>query len=85
MTIAEFFVMGKYRRKGLGTKIATYLFDRFPGPWEVAQMADNHSGQFFWRSVIGEYCRGNYEEIELDNEVWKGPVQVFDNTTPFQE
>lgn len=80
MTVAEFFVMNKYRRKGIGTKVAIYLFDRFPGPWEVAQVAENHSGQAFWRSVIGEYSKGNYEEFDLDNEVWDGPVQVFDSS-----
>ena len=80
MTIAEFFVMGKYRRKGIGTRVATHLFNRFPDHWEVAQVANNLSGQAFWRSVISEYSRGNYEEFDLDTEIWKGLVQVFDNS-----
>ena len=85
MIIAEFFVMKKFRREGIGTRVAIDLFNRFPGRWEVAQVVNNHSGQVFWRSVIGEYCKRNYEEIELDNQVWNGPVQVFDNTTLLQE
>lgn len=85
MIVAEFFVMRKYRRTGVGTKLAIDLFNRFPGRWEVAQVAENHRGQIFWRSVIGEYCQGNYEEIELDDEIWKGPVQVFANKSFFRE
>jgi predicted acetyltransferase len=81
MMIAEFFVMNIYRRQGVGTRVAMQLYNRFPGRWEVAQMADNLGGQAFWRSVISEYCRGDFTEIVLDNDEWKGPVQVFDNST----
>ena len=47
MIIAEFFVMKKFRRQGIGTRVAIDLFNRFPGRWEVAQEANNHVGQFF--------------------------------------
>ncbi|MFP5224967.1 MAG: GNAT family N-acetyltransferase, partial [Actinomycetota bacterium] len=36
-SIAEFFVMRKYRRSGLGTGIAEHIFKLFPGKWEVHQ------------------------------------------------
>jgi predicted acetyltransferase len=85
MIIAEFFVMSKFRRQGIGTRVAVDLFNRFPGRWEVSQESNNQNGHYFWRSVIGGYCQGNFEEVELDNEIWNGPVQVFDNTPSIQE
>jgi predicted acetyltransferase len=60
--ISEFFVLGRYRRRGVGQRVATRLFDRFPGPWEVAQMASNVDAQAFWRAVIGRYTGGVFED-----------------------
>ena len=78
--IAEFFVMRKYRGRGVGRTAAFTVFDSFPGHWEVSQIAQNQPAQEFWRKVIGEYTHGNYREVMLDNADWQGPVQVFDNT-----
>jgi predicted acetyltransferase len=75
--MAEFFILRKYRRQGAGTRAARELFDRFPGRWEVAEIPENAPAIAFWRKVIAGYSRGNYEEVWLDNERWKGPVQTF--------
>jgi predicted acetyltransferase len=75
--MAEFFILRKYRRQGAGTRAARELFDRFPGRWEVAEIPENGFATSFWRRVIGEYSGGDYEEVWLDNERWKGPVQIF--------
>ncbi len=75
--MAEFFVMRKYRRRGIGQYVARWLFDRFAGRWEVAEVAPNTAAQAFWRRVIGEYTGGRYEEYILDDERWQGPIQVF--------
>jgi predicted acetyltransferase len=77
--IAEFFVMRKYRGQGVGRAAAYAVFDAFPGHWEVSQLAQNLPAQKFWRQVIGEYTRGKYREVILDNTDWQGPVQMFDN------
>ncbi len=80
MQVAEFFVVNGFRRQGVGTQAAINLFDRFPGRWEIAQEADNHPGQAFWRKVVGDYCGGEYDEHFLENDHWYGPVQVFNNS-----
>ena len=74
----EFFVMRKYRRMGVGSEIATRLFDTFPGRWEVAEVAPNIDGAAFWRVVIGKYMDGDFEERIEDSDKWQGPVQTFD-------
>jgi predicted acetyltransferase len=37
-SIAEFFVMRKYRRQGVGKRVAFEVFDRLPAKWEVRQV-----------------------------------------------
>lgn len=78
--IAEFFVMRKYRRHGIGTNVAQRIFEMFPGKWEVPQTENNRIAQAFWRKVIHDYTNGNYKEIHLDTDSWKGPVQTFTTT-----
>lgn len=79
-SIAEFFVMPKYRRRGVGRKTAIQIFDKFPGKWEVRQIKENIAGQLFWRKVIAEYTRGNFKETVLNDHLWQGPVQYFDTS-----
>jgi predicted acetyltransferase len=78
--IAEFLIMRKYRRHGIGTRVATRIFDMFPGKWQVAQVAANQPAQAFWRKVINRYTMGYYTEVFLNNDIWQGPVFSFDNT-----
>jgi predicted acetyltransferase len=73
--MAEFFVLRKHRGQGFGRQAAWKIFDLHPGLWQAAEMSENLAAQRFWREVIGEYTRGNYEEIQLAD--WEGPVQQF--------
>jgi predicted acetyltransferase len=76
-SIDEFFVLRRYRRQGVGERVARTLFDRFPGRWEVNQLRENVAAQAFWRRVIGRYTGGHFHEVDLENDRWRGPVQVF--------
>lgn len=80
MIVAEFFVMRKFRRHGVGKWMAVQLFNRFPGWWEVAQTLDNTAAQDFWSSVIEQYTEGNFSQYLLVNDAWRGPVLVFNNS-----
>ena len=78
--MAEFFIMRKYRRRGIGAYVAMHLFDRCPGRWEVRQSARNDQAQAFWRLVIGRYIgAGSVAEQYCDNATWRGPVQYLDS------
>ena len=61
-SIAEFFVMRKYRRRGVGRIAARRVFDTFPGRWEVTQLSDNVVARIFWRDVIAGYTGGAFTE-----------------------
>ena len=77
LSMAEFFILRKYRHRGIGRVVAQRIFDMFPGQWSVAQVENNHAAQAFWRKVISEYTQGNFQETWLNNEEWQGPVQTF--------
>ena len=78
--VAEFFIMRKYRRHGIGTRVARNIFNMLPGKWEVQQTESNKIAQSFWKKVINDYTNGNYKEVYSDNESWKGPIQIFTTT-----
>ena len=80
-SIAEFFIMRKYRRRGIGKQAAFFIFDRFPGKWEVRQIRSNLEGYHFWKRVIAEYTNNQFTETFLDDSAWRGPVQSFDDST----
>jgi predicted acetyltransferase len=61
-SVAEFFVMRKYRRKGIGRLIAEKVFDLHKGQWEVYQKQSNTTAQLFWSRVIDDYTKGRFEE-----------------------
>lgn len=73
----EFFVMRKYRRRGVGECVAREIFDALGGTWEVGQIAPNRAAQAFWCRVIGRYTSGDFQEFEMDDDRWRGPVQYF--------
>lgn len=79
-SIAEFFVMMKYRGQGVGKKVAFHMFNLFPGLWEVAQLKENEPAQVFWRKVIHDFTQGDFEEIHKEN--WKGSIQRFRTNLP---
>jgi len=67
--MAEFFVMRKYRRSGVGTALARDVFARFPGEWQVRQMTSNPDATSFWTRAIPVA----FEQEMIDH----GPVQLF--------
>ena len=77
-SMSEFFVMRTYRGSNVGATVATDLFNRFRGIWQVAQEAENKKAQIFWRRVIAEYANGNFTE-EWSAKEPKGPKQTFDS------
>lgn len=83
--LAEFFIMRRYRRRGLGREAARAVFDRFRGRWEVDQIAENTAATTFWRRVIGEYTSEHYVEIWRDENGDRGPAQFFSNQLPGDE
>lgn len=67
-SIAEFFIMKKYRRLGIGKAIAIQVFDLHKGQWEVYQKDSNKPARVFWKKVIKEYTKGQFSEHSEDGK-----------------
>ncbi|MCK0473231.1 GNAT family N-acetyltransferase [Halalkalibacter sp. APA_J-10(15)] len=76
-SIAEFFVMRKYRKQGIGTKVAYLVFDRFKGNWEVLVHPENRVSFHFWKNVIEDYTQGDFLTKEVTTEEWAGTGYIF--------
>lgn len=76
-SMAEFFILRKYRRLGVGSRAAKMVFQRFPGRWHIAVLAENQPARLFWRKVVQEYTRGDFTEVIQNDELWKGLVLFF--------
>ena len=60
--IAEFFVLRRHRRSGVGRRAAFLLWDRLASGWTVRVSEGNQKGLRFWANVIAEYTRGTAVE-----------------------
>jgi len=59
-TVAEFFVMHKYRGRGVGRYAAFRVFDMFPGKWQLKRHPKNLGSVHFWNKIISEYTGGDF-------------------------
>lgn len=66
--IAEFFVMKKYRQKGVGKAAAIIIFDMFPGGWEISWWSNNLPAKNFWYKVVAEYTNGKYNTFTAEEK-----------------
>jgi predicted acetyltransferase len=80
--IGEFFVLRKYRRRGVGTQAALATLRRFPGRWELAELTWNVAAQRFWRRVIRRVAVGGFTERRRRNGDLLFVVQHFDTERP---
>jgi predicted acetyltransferase len=62
LDVAEFFVLRRFRRSGVGRRAAFALWDRLAGRWVVRAAERNHGARRFWRAIIQDYTRGRFEE-----------------------
>jgi predicted acetyltransferase len=67
--MAEFFIVGPARRRGVGASAASLLFNRFAGDWEVLEDEQNRPALLFWRRVIGRQTSGHFSETRGGGEV----------------
>jgi predicted acetyltransferase len=77
-SVAEFFILRKYRRAKVGLRAARILFERFPGRWEVPVAWYNEPALSFWRRVIPAAVDWAIEEHAGDGKRWVGTVLCFD-------
>lgn len=55
--MAQFFIIRKFKNKGIGKFIAHELFNRFRGIWEVMVIPENLGAYQFWNKTIGAFSK----------------------------
>ena len=76
--VAEFFVLRKFRRGGMGSTAAHLLFARFPGVWEAAVARRNVAALDFWRRAISTCPTArDLTERDVTSDSWNGPILRF--------
>jgi predicted acetyltransferase len=74
--VAEFFVVRKHRRAGVGFEAARQLIEARPGQWEIAVVRANVGALGFWRRVAAD-ASPEVDEQNLDDDRWNGAILRF--------
>lgn len=62
-SLAEFCVLYKYRRQGVGAAAANEIFNLHRGRWQLKRHPKNAVSIAFWDRVIQKYTGGQYVQI----------------------
>jgi len=60
--VREFFVLRRFRRSGVGRKMATLVWNKYPGEWLVRVLELNVPAVSFWRAAVADHSGGSYQE-----------------------
>lgn len=63
--VAEFFIVRRNRRSGLGSVAAFQVWDHFPRRWIVRVSLGNKGALRFWAETIRAYTNGHANQFEL--------------------
>ncbi len=80
--VAEFFIVRKHRRSGVGMAAAHAMFNRYPGRWEVAVMRANAGAMAFWTRCIAAHpaahpAAGAITREDCEDQRWNGTLFGF--------
>lgn len=53
--IAEFFIMKRYKKQGIGTEVAQKIWAQFKGRWQVRVLVENKVACAFWLQAIQKF------------------------------
>lgn len=81
-SMAEFFILKRCRRQGLGQTLAHQVFDQHSGIWEVRQLPGHTQAVLFWQQVLKRYPATNSKELFHGYGNWPGTMLQFDNSQP---
>jgi len=60
--LAEFFIVHRYRKQGLGSHFADEIIKQFPGKWEIHILQKNEPSMNFWSHWLKRFR--NYQQKE---------------------
>jgi predicted acetyltransferase len=80
--VAEFFVLRRHRKTGVGGRAAVRLWNGFPGrTWTVRVSTANASAMSFWTGAVGACARDGFREGTLAGKPYPRRVLTFRSRT----
>jgi predicted acetyltransferase len=77
--VAEFFVLRRYRRSGVGRQAAMLLWGRMPGRWVVRVSEGNQPALPFWEGVIRAYSGDRFSSSTRPGRPHAWRVYAFES------
>jgi len=77
--IAEFFVLRKFRRRGVGMEAAHRIWRRLPGLWQVRVLEANHAAVHFWHQAVLRFTDTATHPASLDRDGDRWRVYIFES------
>jgi predicted acetyltransferase len=70
--MVEFFVMRRYRYRGIGVDLAGKIWRLCPGAWQIRVRSNNLPAQRFWNSAISAFTKGpvSLQDLEIEDVAW---------------
>jgi|SRR5271168_619577 len=70
--MTEFFVLRRYRHRGIGRELAQKVWLRCPGRWQIRVMAKNVAALNFWGLSIAKFTRqaAEFTSCEINGMTW---------------
>jgi predicted acetyltransferase len=70
--MAEFFVLRRYRRRGVGAELAEGIWRLYPGKWQIRVRSNNLPARNFWESVIARFTNSpaTSQTFKVEEVAW---------------
>lgn len=70
--VAEYFIMRKFRKKGIGQVVAHQLWTQYRGIWQVRVWDNNKIAHAFWNNVIQKFVNEPIIPIKMSYQEHEG-------------
>ena len=68
MDVGQFFVLRRFKGKGIGLTAFKLVTEKFPGPWQVRVLTDNRAAMAFWSKAIAQVSQSEVHTFEETDE-----------------
>lgn len=58
--LGYFFVIRRFRGRGIGKQVVTHLLTQLPGQWQIFHIDDNQPARAFWARVVPDLSSGTF-------------------------
>jgi predicted acetyltransferase len=77
--MAEFFILDRFRRRGLGSNVAHAVWRAFPGRWEVRVMEWHKAAHAFWSEAIASFVGREVSSVAIESHGRTWRIFRFDS------